>query len=141
MKNNFDLTDYQLIKDKKESNIYLKIVLFLIITGILIIIYKFEFKVYDKKVLIKNEENYILLINSKQINDYKNKKYIYINQKKYAYDIIKVDDNYTNINDNIYQNLYLNLYNYKTDALVTECYFLVKKSTIYNELIKFIKGE
>lgn len=141
MKNNFDIFDYQLIQDEQEKYLFLKLVLFLVVIGIIIILYKFEFQVYEKRTLIKNKENYILVIDSRLIDTYKNKEYIYINQKKYAYNIEKVDDSYTSSNDIIYQTLYLNLYNYKSDALVTDCYFLKKKSTIYEEIIKFIKGE
>ena len=140
MKNQFDLNDYNLIQDKENNNWLFMIVIFLITIGIFIILYKFEFSIYEKQTLIKDNNQYFFTINSTEINDFENKKYVYINQKKYKFEIININQDYTNVNDNIYQTIYISPYNYKTDAIITECYFLKSKQTIYELIIEFIKG-
>lgn len=140
MKNNFDLNDYQLMEDNKLNGLRFMVVIFLMTIGIFIILYKFEFTVYEKLNLIKDNDQYLIMINSSKINDFKNTKHIYINQKKYDFEIIEVSQDYSNLNGNIYQTIYINPYNYKTDAIITECYILKSKKTIYNLIIEFIQG-
>ena len=139
MKNNFDLKDYELIQDSKQNHWLFIVVIFLII-GIFILLYKFEFLVYEKQNLIKDNNQFIMIVNSKEINKFEDLNYIYINNKKYKYEITSISKDYSNINDIIYQTIYINPYNYKTDAIITECYILKKKETIYELIFKFIKG-
>lgn len=141
MKSNFDILDYELINDKenKGSLIY-KVVMIFSIIGIIIILCKFEFKVYERQTLIKNGNDFILIVDSRQIDSYKTQKHIFINRKKYAYKILKIDSDYSNVNGVIYQSIYINLHNYKTDAITLECYFLKSSKTIYEEIIEFITG-
>jgi len=140
MKNNFDFEDYILIQDKKEK--YSKFIFIIVLTliGIIILLYKFEFQVYLKQTLIKDNDNYILIVNSNDLAFYENNQEIYINNKKYTYDIVQIDNNYSNSNNNIYQSLYIKPYNYNTKAIITECYFLKSNNTIFEKLIKFITG-
>lgn len=140
MKNNFDIEDYKLIQDKENNNWLMILILFLLTIGILIILYKFEFSIYEKQTLIKDNEQYYLIINSKNIDYYTQNKKLFVNQEKYEYEVTKVSDDYSTLDNNIYQSIYINPYNYKTDAIITECYFLKSKKTIYETIIEFIKG-
>lgn len=140
MKNSFNINDYQLIQDKKENYLLFKVVLFLMLIVIFIVLYKFEFQIYEKKTLIKDNDNYILIVDSNEIAYYENEKYVYIHQNKIPYNIVKIDNDYSNVNDIIYQSIYIKPYNYETDAIITECYFLKSKQSIFETIIKFIKG-
>lgn len=140
MKNQFDLKDYALIQDKENNNWLFMIIIFLITIGIFIILYKFEFSIYEKHTLIKNNNQFFIMINSNKIADFQKEKDIYINKKKYQFEITSINQDYTNVDGNIYQTIYINPYNYKTDAIITECYFLKSKQTIYELIIEFIKG-
>ena len=140
MMNNFNLEDYKLMQDKKENNWLFIIVIFLLTLGILVALYKFDFSIYEKQNLIKENNKFLMVINSSKLPEIEQSKYIYINNKRYNFKIIEVVDEYTTINDIIYQTIYIDPYNYKTDAIVTECYFLKEKKTIYELIIEFIKG-
>ncbi len=140
MKNNFDIEDYKLIQDKENNNWLMILILFLLTIGIFIILYKFEFSIYEKQTLIKDNEQYYLITNSKNIDYYINNKKLFINQKEYKYEIIKISNNYSTLDNNIYQTIYINPYNYKTNGIITECYFLKSKKTIYETIVEFITG-
>lgn len=116
------------------------IFLFLITIGICIILYKFDIEVYEKYALIQNGEDFSMMIESEQIHFFEENETLYIDNKKYNYTILEVDRNYTNINNVIYQTIYINPYNYKTDSVITNCYLLRKKQTIFEMIIEFIKG-
>lgn len=140
MKNNWTIDDYQLVQDKNISSWLYILVLLFITVGIIIILCKFDFQVYEKQTLIKNDNDFILIIDSTKIDKLKSTPYIYINQRKYKYDITEISQDYSNIDGNIYQTIHINPYNYKTDAIITECYFLKSKKTIYKMISEFIKG-
>ena len=140
MKNSFDLNDYEIIQDIKKSYSCYMLVIFLITVGIFIMLFKFKFSVYEIQTLIKDNEKYLIVIDSRKINELENKKYIYIDQEKYKFDIIEISKDYSNMNGSIYQTLYINPYNYKTDAIITDCYILKSKRTIYELIAEFIKG-
>lgn len=140
MKNNWTMEDYQWIQDKNKKTRLWMVVLFLITIEIFIILCKFDFHVYDKQTLIKNNEDFLLIVDSKKINELESESYIYINYKKYQFDITEISTDYTNIDGNIYQTIHINPYNYKTDSIITECYFLKSKKTIWQMIIEFIKG-
>lgn len=140
IKNQFSIDDYKLIQDIKSKDGLFTVVMFLLMIGIFIILCKFDFSVYEKYSLIKEDNNFIVLVNSIKINEFKNNKFIYINDKKYRFKIVKIDQNYTSIEDNIYQSIYVYPYNYKTDAVITEGYFLKSKKPLYKLIIDFIRG-
>lgn len=140
MKNNFDIEDYKLIQDKENNNWLLMVIIFLLTIGIIIILCKLKFFVYEKQTLIKDNNQYYLIVNSKDIDNLINNKIIYINQKEYRYEITKISNDYSNIDNNIYQSIYINPYNYKTDSIITECYFLKSDKTIYELIIEFVRG-
>ena len=140
MKNNFDIEDYKLIQDKENNNWLMILIIFLLIIGIFIILYKFEFSIYEKQTLIKDNEQYYLIVNSKNIDYYTKTKKLFINQEEYEYEVTKISNYYSNINDNIYQSIYINPYNYKTDAIMIECYFLKDRKIIYETIKEFITG-
>lgn len=81
MKNQFDLKDYALIQDKENNNWLFMIIIFLITIGIFIILYKFEFSIYEKHTLIKNNNQFFIMINSNKIADFQKERDIYINKK------------------------------------------------------------
>lgn len=140
MKNHWTIDDYQLVEDKKIRTWLCILVLLFITIGIVIILCKLDFQVYEKQTLIKNDDNFILIIDSTKITEFESTPYIYINQRKYKYEIKEIAQDYSNIDGNIYQTIYINPYNYKTDAIITECYFLKSKKTIYEMICEFIKG-
>jgi len=140
MKNSFDIGDYQMMQDKNLNCWLFMVVIFFVTLGILFILYKFEFSVYEKLNLIKDNDQFLIVIDSKKISAIEEIEYVYINNNKYRFDINKVSIDYTNVDDSIYQTVYINLYNYKTDALITDGYILKSKKTIYELIIEFIKG-
>lgn len=140
MKNNWSIKDYQLIQETRKNNWPYMLVLFLVTIGILIILYKFNFQIYETETLVKNDQDFLLIVDSSKINEIEKNSYIYINQNKYLYDIIEIDKDYSNINDNIYQTVHINIHNYKTDAIITECHFLKESKSIYQMIIEFIEG-
>jgi len=140
MKSNFTIEDYQILKEENK-NIYSYALIIIVITiGILMILFKLDFQVYEKHLLLKDNNSYILIIDSTKIDKLKLNPYIYINQKKYKYKIIEIIKEYSNIDNTIYQTVHINPYNYKTDAIITECYFLKSKKTIYEIITNFIRG-
>ena len=140
MKSNFDLEDYNLIQDNNEKYSRIVVVLVLMLIGIFILLYKFEFQVYEKQTLIKDNDNYFLIVSSNELTYYENEKYIYINKKKYKYDTVSINNNYSNVEGIIYQTMYIKPHDYKTEAIITECYFLRSKETILERIFKFVKG-
>ena len=137
MKNSFDIGDYQMMQDKNLNCWLFMVVIFFVTLGILFILYKFEFSVYEKLNLIKDNDQFLIVIDSKKISAIEEIEYVYINNNKYRFDINKVSIDYTNVDDSIYQTVYINLYNYKTDALITDGYILKSKKTIYELIIEY----
>lgn len=140
MKNNWDLSDYETVKDIQIKKYVGMIFLFLITIGIIIILCKFNLEIYEEYILIKDGENFSMMVESEQISFLEKNETLYIDHKEYHYTILNVDSNYTNINNVIYQTIYINPYNYNTEAVITNCYLLRKKQTIYEMIIEFIKG-
>lgn len=140
MKNNWDFSDYEIIQEIHFQKRFQIFFLLLITVGILILLFKFDIEVYEKYTLIQKEHQFSMIIRSDQVSFLEKNKTLYIDREKYDYTILNVDSNYTNVNDVIYQTVSIDPYNYKTDAIVTECYLLRKKQTIFEFLIEFIKG-
>lgn len=89
MKNNWTLEDYRVVKEENNvPNRYLYFLIFMII-GIIMIIGKIDFELYEKYSFIKEKDSFILLINSSQIKDLEKNEWIYIDRKKYHYQIKK----------------------------------------------------
>ena len=97
--------------------------------------------IFKKYSFIKEKDSFILLINSSQIKDLEKNEWIYIDRKKYHYQIKSVDDNYSNINNEIFETVHVNLNNYKTNAVLTDGYLLKSKKNLYQMVIDFIKGD
>lgn len=140
MKNEWELSDYEIIKDLKNEHKKLPVIAILLIVIIIIVICKFKFYIFENQSLLKEEDNYLLILPSKKIPFYGSINDIYINQKKYNYEIINIDSNYTNINNNIYQNVYIRVNGYKTDSIITECSFLKDDKTLFQKIVEFITG-
>ena len=132
MKSNWTLEDYRVVKEENNvPNRYLYFLIFMII----------DFELYKKYSFIKEKDSFILLINSSQIKDLEKNEWIYIDRKKYHYQIKSVDDNYSNINNEIFETVHVNLNNYKTNAVLTDGYLLKSKKNLYQMVIDFIKGD
>ena len=140
MKNNWTLEDYRLVYDEKKRSWFGILILFLMILGVLIVLYKVKFQVYEKQNLIKNNNDFLLFIDSRRIGELESNNFIYIDHKKYKYDIKKISQDYTNVDGGIYQTIYINPYNYKTDSILTDCYFLKSEKSIFEMIIDFFKG-
>ena len=138
--NPYNYQEYKIIKDKVLKHNFYKIFIILFIIGIIILISKFNFKVYEKYIIIKNNNDYNLIVSIEEIDSINNNKYIYINNKKYSYKVKKIEDNYQNINGTIIKNITISIKDYKTLNDYTYCYFLKNSDTFFSMIIKFIKG-
>ena len=138
MKNTYNFQEYDLITylDKKKHN---NLIFILFLIGIIIIIYSFNFYMYDKELLIKDNDHYKLILPSTKIDDLVNNKYIYINNKKYKYKIKEIDNDFQNINGTIYQSISLDI-NYKSKSNIKDVYFLKYKKSLYHMIIDTIRG-
>ena len=138
MKNTYNFQEYDLITylDKKKHN---NLIFILFLIGIIIIIYSFNFYMYDKELLIKDNDHYKLILPSTKIDDLFNNKYIYINNKKYKYKIKEIDNDFQNINGTIYQSISLDI-NYKSKSNIKDVYFLKYKKSLYHMIIDAIRG-
>lgn len=114
MEKQINISEYKSFKYNyiKTKIIVIKIIIvFLIITCIFLNTIKFDI-IYSNKYIVIKENNEILLntnILEKDINKVYNNKYIYIDNKKYKYKIIKIDNI---IDNNImleYKNIYIKL--------------------------------
>ncbi len=141
MKNNWNLEDYEITKDKKIKFWFPLFSIFIVTVGILWICFQFPFQIYEKFILLKQENRYFLMIDSNQIGFIEHENHFYIHQKRYDYEVVEVDQNYTTLNQTIYQIIYINPYTYQTDATTTECYFLRKEETIFEMILKLMKGD
>lgn len=140
MKNSYNLQEFELVKETKSSNKIINMLLIIFIIGIFIIIYKFNFKIYIKYELLNENNNYMILAESNQINYIEKYKYIYINKMKYNYRINYIDPEYINISGTLYQKVFVDIKNYDTNANIIDIYFLKSNNTIFDTLIKFITG-
>ena len=133
MKNTYSFQEYDLINylNKKRYN---NTVFIILIIGIIYLIFGFNFHVYDKEILIKDNNKYSLIIDSRKIDNLYRNKYVYINNKKYKYKIIDIDNNYQNIDGIIYQTIYLDI-KYKGISSINEVYFLKYKKSLFKMII------
>ena len=140
MKNNWTIQDYQLMEQTKKISYFPIILILLFVIGIFIICYKFNFRIYEKYNLIKHDEEYLLIVDSLKLSELESNSSIYIQNKKYKYQITETNSDYSNIDGNIYQTIHINPYNYKTEAIISECFLLKKKKTIFQIIIEFMQG-
>ena len=140
MKNVWTISDYELVQDIRFKHIKLVIPILLVTIGIIYILFQYEFLVYERQTLIKENNRYEMVVSSKRINNIKKRNSLLIQNQKYNYVVKEVDSNYMNWNNEIYQTIYLELPNYQTDAIMTECYFLTSKKSIFNRLLDYLKG-
>ncbi len=140
MKNNWDLSDYETIKEIHLKKAGSFLFLFLTTVGIILIICKFHIEVYEKYTLIKNEDHFSMITESEKVPILEKNSILYIDNQKYHYTILNIEKDYTNINNIIYQTIYIDPYNYHTNAIITNCYLLRKRETIFEYLLEFIKG-
>lgn len=140
MKNNWTIQDYQLIEKTRKVSWLPIVFILLFVIVILMVCYKFDFRIYEKYNLIKDGKKYLLIVNSLKLSELESNSNIYIQNKKYKYKIIEISSDYSNIDGNIYQTIHINPYNYKTEAIVSECFLLKKKKTIFHIIIEFIQG-
>jgi len=140
MKKPYNFAEYNLINDSKQNNTFYKSIVIIFIIVIVVLICKFKFYVYEKSVLIKNNNNYLLAVDINYINEISTTGKIIINRKEYDYEISKVEDNLENINGTFYETLYLNINNYNKKDKIVNCYFLKSKKTLLDSLLEFTKG-
>lgn len=140
MKNNWTIQEYQIMEQKNKVSIFPVIWILVFVIGISIICYKFNFKIYEKYNLIKDGDEYLLVVNSLKIHELEESSELYIHNQKYKYKILKVSSDYSSINDSIYQTVHIYPYNYKTEAIVSECFLLKENKNIFQMIIEFIQG-
>ena len=133
----YNLQEYNMIFDTKRKNYLSGLIVAFILIGIIIFIFKFNFYVYEKYFLIKNNDNYSMIVDATKID--KLNDYIYINNRRYKYKVISINDDYQTINGTIYQTVYIKL-DYGSNSNIIECYFLKSKKTVINMIIEALKG-
>lgn len=141
MKNQFDIHDYETIKDINSNKKLSFIIVTIFIIIIILILSLYKFSIYEKNSLIKTDNGFSLIVDSKSLNSIETNRKIIINNKEYKYKILSINKDYTNLNNIIYQTIYIKPYNYKTEAIISECYFLKSKKSILENFIGIIKGE
>ena len=138
MKNAYNFTEYDIIfKNNKSHKIFILLVSIFLI-GIIFIICRFKFKVYEKYLLIKNNEEYVLINNIENNSLITNNKTLLIDNKEYYYKINSIDEDYTNINNMIYQTIHISI-NYNKSNY-TYAYILKENNTLLNIILKSITG-
>ena len=140
MKNNLTVEEYVEIHGTNKKSKFYIILLGIIIIGIIFIIYKFDFKVYSEFKLMKKDNEYLFILNSEQLELLKKQKTIYINQTLYRYKIKRIEEDYTVIDNEVYQSVYIDPYNYKQESVITKCSLLISDNTILEMIIEFMKG-
>ena len=138
--NPYNFHEYKIIKEKALSNKFYKIFILIFIIGMIILISKFDFKTYEKYIIIKNKNNYNLIISIEDINFITNNKHIFIDNKRYSYKIEKISDSYQSIDGTLVKDIEISIKDYKMNNDYSYCFFLRNKDTFLNMIIKFIKG-
>ena len=141
MKSNWNIQDYEMMQELKIKNWPCIGIIFIFMIGIVILVVKFPFQIYEKEILFQQENRFFLMVDSKKISFLEQQKQVYINHDQYSYDVVAVDTNYTTLNNTLYQIIYINLYSFQTDAATTECYFLKKNQTLLEMILEWMKGE
>lgn len=140
MKKPYSFAEYNLILENRRNDNLFKLVVIIFIIGIIILICKFKFYIYQDNVLLKMEDNYELVADINSIDKISTSKKIFINNKQYDYNTIQNDDNLSNINGTIYERLLINIPDYTENNKIIKCSFLIKKETILDMLFEFIQG-
>ena len=138
--NPYNYQEYKIIREKALSNKLYKLFIILFLIGMIFLIYKFNFNVYDKYILIKDNDKYNLVVSIENIDYITKNKYIFIDNKKYSYKIDKISNNYENINGTLFKNITILVDGYKMNNDYSYCFFLRKSDTFLTMIIKFIKG-
>lgn len=134
----YNLQEYDTIFENKDKN-YLKVLLILLLIGIIFIICRYKFYIYEKNILLNENNNYSLIVNALDIDNFKKKGNIYINNKEYKYKVISYNNDINNINNELYETINIDI-NYHTKAQAIECYFLKSKKTLLEMFINSIRG-
>lgn len=140
MKKPYSFAEYNLILENRKNDNLFKLVVIIFIIGIIILICKFKFYIYQDNILLKMEDNYELVADINSIDKISTSKKIFINNKQYDYNTIQTDDNLSNINGTIYERLLINIPDYTENNKIIKCSFLIKKETILDMLFEFIQG-
>ena len=138
--NPYSFQEYKIIKDKTLSNRSYKLFIILFLIGMVYLICKFDFNVYEKYIILKDNNKYNLVVSMEDIDYINRNKYIFIDNKKYSYKIEKISNSYENINGTLFKNITISIKNYKMFNDYSYCFFLRKNDTFFNMIIKFIKG-
>lgn len=138
--NPYSFQEYEIITYQNNHNKLYKFFLALIIIGIIVLICRFKFNIYEKVLLFKDKDSYYILIDmNKSLNKEKNS-YLRINGKKYNYKFISENEEITNINGTLYKaiNIDINIDKYEEKYMYT--YYLRKSNTIMDMIFEFIGG-
>ena len=136
----YSFSEYDIVKfSKKNLKGYYALILFLLI-GIVILLFKFNFRIYIKYTMVKNDDNYAMIVDVSNIKLFENNSMLYIDGKNVNYQINRIDKEFNNINGAIYQTIYLNLIDFNSSAQFVDCLVLERDETIIESIIKFIRG-
>ena len=140
MKNSYNLAEYNLIFNYRQNNNLYKVVITIFIIVIILLICKFKFYIYQNSILLKTGSNYEIIADINNIKTISTNKKIIINRQEYIYNVISANEDFSNINGTIYEKLLINIPNYSDNNKILKCSFLIKKETLLDMLLKFIKG-
>ena len=133
------------VKDyyKNESNIEIKVFMYSLVVGSLLVwlmilmIFLKKDLYYQNSLIINSNQNAMINVLLDDLSIIKNNNYLIIDNKKYYYDVldIKLVDNL-----NLYYRVNLNL---NSDLLVNSinsCKILVRKESLFNYIVRIVKG-
>ena len=133
----YNIFEYKTVNYQYKKMSFISIVLLMI--GIIILMCSYKFKVYNKYLLVKDNDEYLLYLNVLEEDKFLENKDILINNKKYSYSIIS-SSGYTNIDNNIYDVLHINIKKYDSVSNYSYVYTLKSNRTILNTLYDMLFG-
>lgn len=140
MKNKWTIEDYNLVKNQKLSIKSALVITTISLIAVVLIICKFKIQSYIKVQILKEEDNYFLILNPDQLDKFLDNEAIFIKNKKYKYELEEIEE-YTVIEGNAYQTVHIIPHNYETKKSITDAYLLIDEKTVIERVFEFIKGE
>lgn len=132
----YNICEYKTINyQDKKSNV---VVMILLIIGILVLICSYKIKIYNKYVLVKENNNYIISINALNLDDFSKNNTIFIKGKKYKYNIISKE--YDTFDNSIYAILHIDIKKYQSVSDYTYIYLEKSNKTVLETLTNFFVG-
>ena len=133
----YNFQEYEIITFQNKNKKWYKKILILLIIGIVLIISNYKFKIYDKVLLIKEDNNYHLLSSITTTIDNKT---LNIDGKEYNYEIIDSENDIINTNGTIYKNTAISIDKYNSNDNYKYIYLLKTNKTFIEMITEYIGG-